>query len=442
VGPGPCMQKFMQNVTLTIKTGVTPPLSHVTACTSKMSLSVATLTGTSKAMMPTATSILQASLEKHNETFETLLSLIPAKYYLVRDDNNDQVRFHCLAVRAPLQNSHRVHLGIIRIKRCDRHQNRRSKRPLRKRVVKRCARPNLNLFTFDVSIANWVQLNPANNKSILDIQSDHLTANSKGKQKASAPDDSDEDVQSREVDLMHDAGSDSEAGVTHDVPLSRPESIETLRAKLHAKIESMRSKKRGDAEGNSKDELLEERRLHRAAMRERRRKETKAKIQREKERKGKTKEKPKESAPPAKVSQLDWRFPFSEFVAPSQTQLLVTSGASSSFKLDSHSQLTNVAFSSVPQSSSSVRQGSRLKSSSNPSQALQQLASRKEKLAALPEEKRKQVEEREKWDKAAARMEGVKVADDETRLKKAAKRKEKERTKNKKAWYAFVLTLV
>jgi hypothetical protein len=37
------------------------------------------------------TSILRASLEKHNETFETLLSLIPAKFYLARDDNNDQV---------------------------------------------------------------------------------------------------------------------------------------------------------------------------------------------------------------------------------------------------------------------------------------------------------------------------------------------------------------
>ena len=42
--------------------------------------------------MPTATPVLRASLEKHNETFETLLSLIPAKFYLPRDDNNDQVR--------------------------------------------------------------------------------------------------------------------------------------------------------------------------------------------------------------------------------------------------------------------------------------------------------------------------------------------------------------
>ena len=112
------------------------------------------------------------------------------------------------------------------------------------------------------------------------------------------------DVLPEEADFhLQDAESDPEEDASH-VPLSQPESIETLRAKLRAKIETLRSNKRHDAEGKSKDDLLEERRLHRAALRERRRKETKAKILKEKERKGKTKGKPKESTPLVKVSSI------------------------------------------------------------------------------------------------------------------------------------------
>ena len=118
-----------------------------------------------------------------------------------------------------------------------------------------------------------------------------------------------------------------------------------------------------------------------------------------------------------------------------QNQLLVTEGTPSLSQFDSRSQLTNVAFSSIAESPTLTHKGSRLKTSSNPAQALQQLTSRKEKLAALPEERRKQIEEREKWEKATARMDGVKVADNEARLKKAAKRNEKEKAKSKKTWY-------
>lgn len=44
------------------------------------------------ANMPTPAATLRASLEKHNDTFESLLKLIPPKYYIVEDHTVEQVR--------------------------------------------------------------------------------------------------------------------------------------------------------------------------------------------------------------------------------------------------------------------------------------------------------------------------------------------------------------
>ena len=41
--------------------------------------------------MPTPTAVLRASLEHHNDVFESLLKLIPAQYYIVNDETEDQV---------------------------------------------------------------------------------------------------------------------------------------------------------------------------------------------------------------------------------------------------------------------------------------------------------------------------------------------------------------
>ena len=41
--------------------------------------------------MPTPTAVLRASLERHNDVFESLLKLIPAQYYIVNDETEDQV---------------------------------------------------------------------------------------------------------------------------------------------------------------------------------------------------------------------------------------------------------------------------------------------------------------------------------------------------------------
>ena len=106
---------------------------------------------------------------------------------------------------------------------------------------------------------------------------------------------------------------------------------------------------------------------------------------------------------------------------------------------DPQSKFASVSFSNLNASTSASSKPSKLKknlptSASNPSQALSQLEKHKEKLAALPDAERAARAEREQWEKAGARVEGAKVHDDEARLKKAVKRKEKQKGKSKKAW--------
>ena len=84
---------------------------------------------------------------------------------------------------------------------------------------------------------------------------------------------------------------------------------------------------------------------------------------------------------------------------------------------------------------SSSKQKAPLKSLSNPSQALAHLEKHNAKLASLPADKRKEIEERERWAKAEERAKGGKVADQEGTLKKAVKRLEKKKSKSGKEWY-------
>jgi hypothetical protein len=83
-----------------------------------------------------------------------------------------------------------------------------------------------------------------------------------------------------------DDAEDADDGVSAPlVPMAAASDVSALRAKLHARMATLR---RGGAPA-SRDELLDERRAARAAMRERRRKETREKIRRQEEARGKGK---------------------------------------------------------------------------------------------------------------------------------------------------------
>ncbi|KAI0649909.1 surfeit locus protein 6-domain-containing protein [Trametes meyenii] len=367
--------------------------------------------------MPTPTAVIQESLEKHNAAFESLLKLIPAKYYLVQDDADDQL--------------------------ASKYMKNSKKQKAPKQAIKEASKK-----------AKKEKLDPANNKTVLEIQNEALAAredgtkksaraSAKGKRKAPSDDDnSDDDDDAMHLDVpmsSDDDGNGDEDGGAEDTdggepmdtdaaPVPMPESggIQALRDKLHARMAQLRSKGKGRWDGGepgSRDELLEERRQQRAAMRERRRKETKEKIRREEENRGKGKDKGKEKQQQTKGPQT-------------KTQLLVPENSKSGPPgQDLASKFTSVTFSALASGSSAPKHKKNLPTTaSNPVQALSQLAAHKEKLAALPEEERAARAEREKWEKANARVDGVKVHDDEARLKKAVKRKEKQKVKSKKAW--------
>ena len=154
------------------------------------------------------------------------------------------------------------------------------------------------------------QLDPANQKSTLEIQNEaalDADGNRRGKRKAASlsgsedSNDDDDDDDAMDVDgLKHDGFSNSGALDMSDemVPMPRVESITVLKEKLHARMAALRRPGAQNGEPGDKDELLEERRKQRAALRENRRRETKERKRAEAEGKKdrrKTKEKEKDS---------------------------------------------------------------------------------------------------------------------------------------------------
>ncbi|KAH7883112.1 surfeit locus protein 6-domain-containing protein [Phlebopus sp. FC_14] len=346
--------------------------------------------------MSISAEVLRTSIEAHNDTFEALLRLIPHKYYLVKDETTHGVT----------SNKYQKH-------------SRNQKAP--KQAVKEASKK-----------ARRDKLDPANQKSVVDLQHEaalqeeraEIDKKGKGKQKhpsLAASSSSSDDDDAMQVDAFDHSIEKADEDI---VPMPQTGSITVLREKLHMRMAALRHGGRGEQnEPGNKDELLEERRKQRAALREKRRKETRERKRAEAERqkgKGKGKDKDAKGKVPSMKSQL---------VVPDMPPASSAQASSQEY----NGPLTNVAFSTLAGASIS-KNAAQLRAPANPTQALTKLAARKGKLAALPEEKRKAVEERERWARAEARVEGVKIKDNEGQLKKAIKRKDKEKARSKKNW--------
>lgn len=174
-------------------------------------------------------------------------------------------------------------------------------------------------------------------------------------------------------------------------------SIGDLRSRMRTKLESFQQERNFDP--NSRDALEAARRQKRGEMRDRRRRERK-----EERRKARD----EVSARPAKTHLLVPELP---------------RGAGDDIELPA------VA---LPSSSKGAR--APLKKLANAAQALAHLEKHNAKLASLPEDRRKEAEQRELWAKAEERARGGKVADEAGVLKKAVKREEKRKLKSGQAW--------
>ncbi|KAG8698227.1 hypothetical protein FRC09_007353 [Ceratobasidium sp. 395] len=325
---------------------------------------------------------LRASLERHNQVFENLLKLIPAKYYLVQDRNDDDVG--------------------------SKYQKNKKKQAAPKQAIKEATKK-----------ARRDKLDPANNKTILELQKEAAeaklaTSKEKGKQKAVLDSDDSDDPDVDMADLSDDPEvANNDAPAPAPTPIPSYESITTLRSKLHARIDSFkRDRGAPTGEPGNRDELLEEQRRKRGLLRENRRKATRER-------------KKHEEAGKSKKSTAQER----EKGHHVKTQLIVPDPAANG----TGNGTTNVTFSSIPSAGSSFK-AKKYSTAADPRSALDQITSRAEKLASMPAEKRQAIEERSRWDKAEIRAEGGKVHDDAGRLKKAAKRKEKEKLKSKVEW--------
>ena len=80
--------------------------------------------------------------------------------------------------------------------------------------------------------------------------------------------------------------------------------------------------------------------------------------------------------------------------------------------------------------------------SHDPTVALAALNKREEFLAKLTPQARERAEEKDKWERMNMRAEGTKVYDEEAKLKKMVKRKEKAKAKSSKDWYVFLSILL
>lgn len=349
-----------------------------------------------------ADSDLAARLAAHEHAFEGLLDLIPAKFYNPDDAANQwnkrkQTKEEASqAKRAKLdpdRNSHRSKVSDDGAKKVNGHD---SKRPmaLKKENAKNKTKTKQN----------------ASNRG---QQTDAIAAADVNGVGINGVESSDKIIPE------HKEAEDDDS--TMNKQPERSKNIAELRARLAAKIESMRTKRKAPGSGvdgapRSRDAILEARRKKEASRSERKKAEKEAR---------------KEAQ---KVDVADDGDVADE---PSSLDSVEGSDEEDEEENDANDGLSfgkvSLGDGELLTADGTVRSVRRGKQQDTKS-ALQAALNKKARLAALPSEKQSKITNSDVWHKALLQADGTKVRDDVTLLKKAVKRKEGIKKKSEKEW--------
>ncbi|KAF9434243.1 hypothetical protein BGZ76_008333 [Entomortierella beljakovae] len=339
---------------------------------------------------------LEERIKAHESSFDSLLKLIPAQYYITKELTEEE------------QNSKYQH---------------NKKRNAPKQEIKERTKK-----------AKKAKLDPENNKSIMDIQSEMAQAgnNSDEEDEDDEEDDEDEDEEEGDVEMKGSdddvVEDDSEAPViakssTHNfegllaqvqtasqTPAQAPKSITELRAKLEERLAKFRGR-RGAADPNgapakptSRQAILE------------------ARLKRKKDKKASRKLAKEKLAAGSSASE--------GLVVKEQSTSSSSGGKPSASSINDKGE---VRFSKFEFEGLQKKK----KGPTDAQGQLKMVEAHKEKLAALQTsdpEKANALKEKDTWKKALQLASGEKVKDDVKLLKKTIKREEVQKKKSSKEW--------
>ncbi|KAJ2403408.1 hypothetical protein GGI10_005760, partial [Coemansia sp. RSA 2530] len=318
---------------------------------------------------------IRASLQKHAQTFDSLLSLIPPKFYLPEINKE--------TINARYQ------------------KNTKKDTEAKKKEAQRKAR----------ATAKAARLDPENRKTVQDMQAEKLekqtVATPKPKQQAKPKDDSAMDIDDDATDMAKisfDLGDAQPSEQDQDVkPMAEAGSISALRERLQARIQNLRQKRKAPEDDVSREALLEKRM--------KRRKNT------------------KEAQAKAKKSGTT---PAQEQVLGSKTPTMGKTLANGDSMTGAQDVKSSIYFGKLTTGAIMKKKSVHVK------QQLAKVENKKremDELRKVDSAKADQLEEKDRWGKALDLAKGEKVKDDAKLLRKTVRRDEQQKKKSSREWH-------